>query len=33
MTGMPRIALLPVGNPDHHALDNLARDLKGMGLM
>jgi hypothetical protein len=31
MTGMPRIALLSVGNPDRRALDNLARDLKGMG--
>jgi archaemetzincin len=28
---MPRIALLSVGNPDRDALDNLARDLKGMG--
>jgi hypothetical protein len=32
MTGMPRIALLPVGYPDRHALDNLARDLKGISL-
>jgi hypothetical protein len=27
---MPRIAL-PVGNPDRHARNNLARDPKGMG--
>jgi archaemetzincin len=31
MIGMPRIVLLPLGNPDRRALDNLARDLKGMG--
>jgi archaemetzincin len=31
MIGMPRIALLSVGNLDRDALDNLARDLKGMG--
>jgi len=31
MTDMPRIALLPVGNPDRHALDDLARGLSGMG--
>jgi archaemetzincin len=28
---MPRITLLPVGNPDRRALDDLARDLGGMG--
>ena len=31
MTEMPRIALLPVGNPDRRALDDLARGLGGMG--
>ena len=31
MTNMPRITLLPVGNPDRRALDDLARDLGGMG--
>ena len=31
MTDMPRITLLPVGNPDRRALDDLARDLGGMG--
>lgn len=31
MTDMPCITLLPVGNPDRRALDNLARDLGGMG--
>jgi len=31
MTDMPRITLLPVGNPDRRALDDLARDLRGMG--
>jgi archaemetzincin len=31
MIGMRRIVLLPLGNPDRRALDNLARDLKGMG--
>ena len=31
MTDMPRITLLPVGNPDRRALDVLARDLSGMG--
>jgi archaemetzincin len=31
MIGMPCIALLPVGNPDRRAFDNLAWDLKGMG--
>jgi archaemetzincin len=31
MTDMPRITLLPVGNPDRRALDDLARDLSGMG--
>jgi archaemetzincin len=28
---MPRITLLPVGNPDRRALDDLARDLSSMG--
>jgi hypothetical protein len=27
MTDMPRITLLPVGNPDRRALDDLAHDL------
>ena len=31
MTNMPRITLLSVGNPDRRALDDLARDLGGMG--
>jgi len=31
MTDMPRIALLPGGAPDRRALDDLARDLSGMG--
>jgi hypothetical protein len=31
MAGMPRIAMVPVGTPDRHALDDLARDLNGMG--
>ena len=31
MIEMPRITLLPVGNPDRRALDELARDLSGMG--
>src|SRR5208337_2247395 len=31
MTDMPRITLLPVGNPDRRALDDLVRDLSGMG--
>jgi archaemetzincin len=31
MTEIPRITLLPVGNPDHRALDDLARDLRSMG--
>ena len=31
MTDMPHITLLPVGNPDRRALDDLARDLGGMG--
>jgi len=31
MTDMSRITLLPVGNPDRRALDDLARDLGGMG--
>ncbi len=31
MTYTPRIALLPVGAPDRRALDDLARDLSGMG--
>ncbi len=31
MTDMPRITLLPVGNPDRRALDDLARDLGGLG--
>ena len=31
MTDMPRITLLPVGNPDRRALDHLACDLRGMG--
>jgi len=31
MTEMPRITLLPVGNPDRRALDDLARDLGGTG--
>ena len=31
MTGMPRITLLPVGNPGQRALDDLVRDLGGMG--
>jgi archaemetzincin len=31
MTGMPRITLLPVGNPDRCALGDLARDLCGVG--
>ena len=31
MTDVPRIALLPVGNPDRRALEDLARDLSGMG--
>jgi len=31
MTDMPRMTLLPVGNPDRRALDDLARDLGGMG--
>jgi archaemetzincin len=31
MTDMHRITLLPVGNPDRRALDDLARDLSGVG--
>jgi archaemetzincin len=31
MTDMPRITLLPVGNPGQRALDDLVRDLGGMG--
>jgi archaemetzincin len=31
MTDMPRITLLPVGNPNRRALADLARDLSGMG--
>ena len=31
MIDMPRITLLPMGNPDRRALDNLARDLSGVG--
>lgn len=31
MTGMPRITLLPVGNPGQRALDDLVRELGGMG--
>jgi len=31
MTHMPRITLVPVGNPDRRALDDLSRDLGGMG--
>jgi archaemetzincin len=31
MTDMPRITLLPVGNPSQRALDDLAQDLGGMG--
>ena len=31
MTDMPRITLLPVDNPDRRALDDLARDLGGVG--
>jgi archaemetzincin len=31
MTGMPRITLLPVGNPNRRALDDLARDLRSVG--
>jgi archaemetzincin len=31
MSDTPRITLLPVGNPDRRALDDLARDLIGMG--
>ena len=31
MTDMPRITMLPVGNPDRRALDDLARDLARMG--
>jgi len=33
MTDMPRITLLPVGAPDRRALDDLARDLSGMGFV
>ena len=33
MTETPRITLLPVGNPDRRALDDLARDLSGMGFV
>ena len=33
ITDIPRIALLPVGNPDRRALDDLARDLSGMGFV
>jgi hypothetical protein len=28
---MPPIAVLPVGDPDRHALNDLARDPNGMG--
>ncbi len=31
MTDMPRITLLPLGNPDRRALDDLAQDLSAMG--
>jgi archaemetzincin len=31
VTDVPRTTLLPVGNPDRRALDDLARDLSGMG--
>jgi len=31
MMDMARITLLPVGDPDRRALDNLARDLSGLG--
>jgi archaemetzincin len=31
VTDMPRITLLPVGNPDRRALGDLARDLSGVG--
>jgi hypothetical protein len=31
MADMPRIILLPVGNPDRRVLDDLARDLSDMG--
>jgi len=31
MTHMPRITLLPIGNPGQRALDDLVRDLGGMG--
>ena len=31
MTDVPRITLLPVGNPDRRALGDLARDPSGMG--
>ena len=31
MADMPPISLLPVGNPDRRALDDLARDLGSMG--
>jgi hypothetical protein len=31
MTDMPRITLLPVGNPDRRALDDLARNLSDVG--
>ena len=33
MTDMPRITLLPVGNPDRRALDDLAQDLSDMGFI
>lgn len=33
MTEMPHITLLPVGNPDRRALDDLAQDLGGMGFV
>ncbi|MGP8231486.1 MAG: hypothetical protein ACLQL2_02320 [Methylovirgula sp.] len=33
MTDIPHITLLPVGNPDRRALDDLARDLSGMGFV
>lgn len=32
MADMPRITLLPLGNPDHRALDELAQDLNSMGV-
>ena len=33
MTDIPHITLLPVGNPERRALDDLARDLTGMGFV